>query len=136
MNNLRNLRKAKGLSLADISKATGIPVRSLEDWDSEKRTINAYHRIKRLAKLLDVSVDEFMTKEEKCIYAGNSVALSMVQEENGVEFYIVDCDTFNYLLQGTIPREEALNLLKHLKNDKDITEYIQCTILEQYLDIN
>ena len=60
MNNLRNIRKIAGLSIAELSKKTDIPIRTLEMWDSNKRIPQSYHRIKALAKVLDVSMDELM----------------------------------------------------------------------------
>ena len=83
MNNLRNIRKKRGISLKQLHEMTGIPFRTLEDWDGEKRQIQAYHRIKMLAKVLKCDMDDLMVKEEECLYDGEEAVICMIQEENG-----------------------------------------------------
>lgn len=123
MNNLRNLRKAKGLSLAELHRMTGYPLRTLEDWDSERKIISSYHRIKRLSEILGVTMDEFMTKQEKCVFGGENAYISFVQEEGGVNITILN-EHIEVVFYETVPREKALDLLKFLKTNKDITGYV------------
>ena len=123
MNNLRNLRKAKGISLAELHRMTGYPLRTLEDWDSERKIISSYHRIKRLSEIFGVSMDEFMTKEEKCVFGGENVSISFVQGEDGVNITIMN-DDIEVVFYETVPREKAIDLLKFLKTNKDVTQYI------------
>lgn len=125
MNNLRNLRKKKGLSLKELHRITGYPLRSLEDWDMEKRQITAYHRIKRLSEVLECSVDELMVKEEKCLYKGNICVVALFQEEDGVHIEIFDDDNFYAVASAIIPREKALELLKKIKKKEDIAQYFE-----------
>lgn len=126
MNNLRNLRKKKGLSIPDLHRLTGYPVRTLEDWDSERRIIQSYHRIKKLSEILECTIDEFMTKEEIGIFKGEEVIVSMVQEEDGVHIQLVDSECEEISNGFTIiPREEALSMLKDIKNNKDISDYFK-----------
>lgn len=125
MNNLRNLRKKKGLSLAQLHKITGYPLRTLEDWDAEKKLITSYHRIKRLSEILECSMDEFMIKEEKCVCDGYEAVIYMVQVEDGVNITVVDAENFKSILSAIVPREKALELLKSLKTNKDITRFVE-----------
>ena len=123
MNNLRNIRKKKGYSLSQLHEMTGIPLRSLEDWDAEKRQIQAYHRIKLLAKVLECDMDDLMTKEEDCIHDGKEAHVIMIQEETGVHVLVTD-DDFEIFHDTIISREEALELLKHIKDGKDIKPFL------------
>ena len=115
MNKLRNLRKARGLSIAKLHELTGIPVRSLEDWDAEKRLLQSYHRIKALAEVLECDMDELMTKEECCVFEGIQAVIFLSQEEAGVKIAICDDEEFNLIFKTIIPREKALELLKYMK---------------------
>lgn len=130
MNNLRNLRKRKGISIPKLHEMTGIPLRTLEDWDAEKRQIQAYHRVKLLANALNCSMDEVMEKEEPCIYDGKKAFCFLIQWEDGVHITILDDDgefteLFEELLKDIcIPREDALELLKQIRDNKDIKPFL------------
>ena len=124
MNNLRNLRKKKGYSIRQLHEMTGIPQRSLEEWDGEKRQIQAYHRIKRLAAVLGCTTDNLMTKEEKCLYGDARAVICLVQEEDGVCVDVYTNDDMVLLVHyATIPREKALALLDHIKANKDVKQF-------------
>lgn len=125
MNNLRNLRKAAGYTIKQLHELTGIPVRSLEDWDAEKRQIQSYHRIKALSAVLRCDMDNLMTKEEKCLYGDARAVICLIQEEDGVYIEILDAEEEGFLacptlFKDTIPREEALELLNLIKDGKDL----------------
>ena len=129
MNNLRNLRKKAGYTIKQLHELTGIPVRSLEDWDAEKRQIQSYHRIKALAAVLRCGMDELMTKEEKCLYGAVRAVICLIQEEDGVYIEILDAEEEGFLacptlFKDTITREKALELLGHIKDGKDIKQYL------------
>lgn len=129
MNNLRNIRKIAGLSIAELSKKTDIPIRTLEMWDSNKRIPQSYHRIKALAKVLDVSMDELMEYwEEGCVYEGKKVVVSMqtVEKDTLLQLFEVDNEDIelNPLVSEYITRDSALDLFEQLKKDKDVTDYI------------
>ena len=118
MNNLRNLRKKRGLSIKKLHELTGFPVRTLEDWDANKKPIQAYHRIKNLSEVLECSMDEFMTWKEECLWQNNKVYVTMFQEEAGVRFKITLIEDSKYDLAAVISRETALEFLKYLKETK------------------
>lgn len=127
MNNLRNLRKAKGLSIKKLHELTGIPVRTLEDWDCEKRQLQSYHRIKALSSILDCDMDTLMTKAENCLYGANRAVISLYQNEAGVDIDLyrdIEEDVYKPFYQSTIPRETALELLKAIKVGQDIKDFL------------
>ncbi len=57
MENLRDIRKRKGMTVGQLSGRTGIPVRVLQDYEDGKATISPGH-LARLAKALFVGIDE------------------------------------------------------------------------------
>lgn len=127
MNNLRNIRRQKNISLAEISKQTEIPIRTLEMWDSNKRIPQSYHRIKALAGFLEVGMDELMEYwESECIYDGKTVEVSMrtVEKDTLLQlFEVTEMDDELYLSEY-ITRESAMDLFEQLKTDKDITDFM------------
>ena len=127
MNNLRNLRKKKGISIPKLHEMTGIPLRTLEDWDAEKRQIQAYHRVKLLAKALECDMDDLMTKEERCIYDGEDAFCILIQWEDGVHITLLDNEAYEFeeiLIDFCIPREDALELLKQIRDGKDVKPFL------------
>lgn len=127
MNNLRNIRRQKNISLAEISKQTEIPIRTLEMWDSNKRIPQSYHRIKALAGFLEVGMDELMEYwESECIYDGKTVEVSMrtVEKDTLLQlFEVTEMDDELYLSEY-ITRESAMDLFEQLKTDKNITDFM------------
>ena len=124
MNNLRNLRRKQGLSLAQIAEKTEIPIRTLEMWDSNKRIPQSYHRIKALSRLLDCDMDEFMTYEEKCVYEGRDAVVRLKTVEKDTLLSIIDYGLMGTIISEYITRESALELVEYLKTNKDITDFM------------
>lgn len=124
MNNLRNLRRKKGLSLGQIAKETDIPIRTLEMWDSNKRIPQSYHRIKALSELLGCDMDEFMTYEEKCVYEGKDVSVNLSTVEKDTHLSVCLYDDFTTVISENITRDSAMDLLEYLKTNKDITDFL------------
>lgn len=124
MNNLRNLRRKAGLSLAQIAEKTEIPIRTLEMWDSNKRIPQAYHRIKVLSELLDCDMDDFMTYEENCVYEGKKVAICLTTVEKDTLLRVFDEDIMENVISENITRDSALELVECLKTNKDITDFM------------
>lgn len=124
MNNLRNLRKKRGLTIKKLHELTGYPVRSLEDWDANRKPIQVYHRIKKLSEVLGCTMDEFMTYEDNCIYHGESAVFALFQEEEGVRISVLYDDDIKIAFTAIITRESALQLLKYKKDNEDIWPYL------------
>lgn len=136
MNNLKNLRKEKGYSLADLHRITGIPLRTLEDWEAERSQIASYHRMKRIAGVLRCSVEDLMIRFERCLYGDSGASVSLFQDEDGVHITVYPDDEdgdmgIDPAAFAVMPRKEALQLLKNLKKDLQIK-----TIIEPYLRQN
>lgn len=121
--------------MSELHRITGIPLRTLEDWEAERSQIASYHRMKRLAGILNCDVDELMTKEENCLYGQNRGSVFFFQEENGVHVKVYpeeDGDIgFEPAAFAVMPRKEAIKLLKHMKKNLQIKD-----IIEPYLRQN
>ena len=124
MNNLRNLRRKAGLSLAQIAEKTEIPIRTLEMWDSNKRIPQAYHRIKALSELFGCDMDDFMTYAENCFYEGKKVAICLTTVEKDTLLRVFDEDIMENVISENITRDSALELVEYLKANKDITDFM------------
>lgn len=118
MNNLRNLRKEKGLSIPELHRHTGIPIRTLEMWDTEKRMPTSYHRIKAISKILGCSPDDFMTKVEKCLYDGKNMDVVLVDVEKGV--YVRIFEENDEIASITVSQDKAMELLNFVKMGWDV----------------
>ena len=126
MNNLKNIRKNRGFSIKKLHELTGIPTRTIESWENETNQIKHYHRLKLLSDVLECSLDELMTKKEKCLYGGYCAILALIQEEKGVciTVYLYETD-YDTLFHGVISRETALELLRYLEDHEDIQPFIE-----------
>ena len=125
MNNLKNLRKRKGLSISKLHELTGIPIRTLEDWENERHQTLPYHRIKLLAEVLECGIEELMTKEIDCLYNEKSVSIYFTQEEQGVLVNMFEQEYSDPCLTTILPRETVLELLKEVKHGVDTMKYFQ-----------
>lgn len=128
MNNLRNLRRKKGVSLSQLAQETDIPIRTLEMWDSNKRIPQAYHRIKALSEILGCDMDEFMTYEGQCIYEGKDAFVNLSTVEKDTHLNIFYEEDLTPIISENITRECALELVEYLKKNKDITEFMNSRI--------
>lgn len=129
MNNIRNIRKKAGLSLAELHRQMGIPKRTLEDWDSQKATPTVYHRIKKLSEILNCSMDDIMEFQTNVIYHGKNASLIMHDVEEGVFVIILDENNFEEQYRCTISQEIAFDLYQRNK-DKDVWDLSCDTIFE------
>ena len=55
---LKLVRKIKGLSQQDVSDILGIPVKTIQSWESESRKTPAYTKKLINEKILNMSIDE------------------------------------------------------------------------------
>ena len=93
MNNIQNLRKKAGISRTQLHKVTNIPLRTLEDWESQKNTPNHYHRIKALADVFGCTEYEVMQFCTPARYDTIDGILTMVDiEGNSVCMHLIDED--------------------------------------------
>lgn len=121
MNNLRNLRKEKGLTLPEIHRMTGIPLRSLEEYDANRIIISHYHRIKELSKVIGCTMDELMLFEDKCIYDRNEAYVCMYDVEGGVAVIVLGVERW------TVTRKESMEILQRIKKKSDLIDVLDET---------
>jgi len=60
--NLRNIRLNRGLSVPALSRESGVPIRTIEDL--EKRNDGRISTVLKLAKALNVTMDELCKEPE------------------------------------------------------------------------
>ena len=60
--NLRNIRLNRGLSVPELSRESGVPIRTIEDL--EKRNDGRISTALKLAKALNVTMDELCKEPE------------------------------------------------------------------------
>lgn len=123
MNNIRNLRKKSGLSIAKLHRITSIPVRTLEDWDHQKNTPQQYHRIKALADIFKCSEYEVMQFCTPARYDTIDGILTMVDiEGNSVCIQFIDED--GTCFESKVESGAAFDLYQRHKDEDiwDITD--------------
>ena len=81
MNNIKNMREKAEISRLELHRMTGIPLRTLEDWEFDKVQPKHYHRLKSIAKILDCSIDELMIRKEAAIWNEDDVELELESVE-------------------------------------------------------
>ena len=59
-NYIRVIRESKGISRAELAKMTGVSIRTLEDWESGKRHPSNMENLKKVAKALDVKIEDLI----------------------------------------------------------------------------
>lgn len=68
-NNVRELRNEKGLSRAELSRLSQIPIRTLECWEADEasashRVPRDVYQIKKVADALGVRIEEVINFDE------------------------------------------------------------------------
>lgn len=131
MNNIKNIRLSKGISCTELHRLTKIPLRTLEDWESDKRTPKDYHRLKTLASILDCSIDDLMIRREDATWNYNDVTIELELIENGTSFkiYYNDLPYDNLMIDKVITNACGTALVNHLKKNRDITEFMEDQIV-------
>lgn len=121
MNNIKNMREKANISRLELHRITGIPLRTLEDWEADKAQPKHYHRLKSVAKVLGCSIDELMIRKESAIWNDNPVELELESVEKGTMLNIFDSDGV-LAYDDIITIDCGIELVNHLKKDKDITD--------------
>ena len=60
---LKELRKAKGFSQEELSKSSGIPVKTIQSWEQGVRMPRDIYVIERLCNALEISIDDLLHDE-------------------------------------------------------------------------
>nr|DAR80154.1 MAG TPA: helix-turn-helix domain protein [Caudoviricetes sp.] len=125
MNNIQNLRKKAGISRTQLHKVTNIPLRTLEDWESQKNTPNQYHRIKAIADVFGCTEYEVMQFCTKARYGKIEYGiLTMIDiEGNAVYIQFIDEDG-TCRIESEVESGAAFDLYQRHKKEEiwDITD--------------
>lgn len=63
-NNLKRLRQAAGLTQKALAEATGIPLRTIQDWEDFRRRLTDIYILRQLADTLNCSIDDIVPGED------------------------------------------------------------------------
>lgn len=80
-----NLLEAHGMTVAEVSRATGIPPSTFANWKRRNNRLSAKNA-QKLADFFDVSVDYLMTGREQSYYTNPDTATSAQElfEQSGM----------------------------------------------------
>ncbi|WP_321387340.1 helix-turn-helix transcriptional regulator [uncultured Enterococcus sp.] len=85
MNRIKELRKQKNLTIADLSKSLGIPKTTLNNYENEKRLPRSQDVWKKFADYFEVSVSYVMGLDEDYLDIGTKAYNELIhQYKNGV----------------------------------------------------
>lgn len=59
-NNLRAYRHAAGLTVAKLAELSGVPYRSIQDYEAEKMQLVNVHVLRRLVAVLGCTIDDLV----------------------------------------------------------------------------
>ncbi|RGU89606.1 XRE family transcriptional regulator [Clostridium sp. AF15-17LB] len=122
------IRKEKGLSRAALARETGIPLRTLENWESGAAQATGTDRINKLCDALECNIAELY--DDEVLRAGRlheeaAISSMLRQDCEESEIEILECIQRIYDIQGItgilkvidrmiyrIGQEEALEIIK------------------------
>ncbi len=117
--NLDDYMRDRGVSRADVCKATGIPYTTLANWLQAKRYPRPEH-VTKLAKYLGVSVADLV--DEK--YEGRALRETQDSAQTLPDNIIPMPKTYKVPLLGTIACGEPILAAENIEDDVDIPEHI------------
>lgn len=82
---IKKIRIEKGLSRADLSRASGISIRTLEDWEAGKRNPRNFDLIDTVANTLECSPSDFYDDRYLSVLNHQALENSIRYEEDDVE---------------------------------------------------
>ncbi len=60
MSKIKEIRLTRGMSRAKLSRLSGIPIRTLEDWETDVSKPSDLARMKEIAQILDCSIEDLI----------------------------------------------------------------------------
>ena len=63
MNKIKKAREGVGFSRAELSKLSGVPVRTIDDWENNRRKPRDVYQIKKVADALNVRIEDIIEFE-------------------------------------------------------------------------
>nr|WP_315022025.1 helix-turn-helix transcriptional regulator [uncultured Aminipila sp.] len=65
MNKIRNIRKKNNLTIKQLSEQSGVPYRTIQGWERGERLPRDVYQIHKVAKTLNVLIEELIDFEEE-----------------------------------------------------------------------
>lgn len=65
MNNIKKLREEKNYSRAELSRKSGVPARTIDDWENSRRKPRDIYQLKKVADALGVKIDDLIDWEKE-----------------------------------------------------------------------
>ena len=60
MNNIKALRQSKNMTRKAVSDKSGVPARTIDDWENGRRIPRDVYQIKKIADALGVKIEELI----------------------------------------------------------------------------
>ena len=65
MNRIKRAREVAGISRIQLAKLSGVPVRTIDDWENERRKPRDIYQIKKVADALNVEIEDIINFNEE-----------------------------------------------------------------------
>lgn len=60
MNNIKTLRQSRNMTRKALSDKSGVPARTIDDWENGRRIPRDVYQIKKIADALEVKIEELI----------------------------------------------------------------------------
>ena len=60
MNFIKAIRESKQISRAELSRMSRVPVRTIDDWENNRRVPRDVYQLKRISDALDVTIEQLI----------------------------------------------------------------------------
>lgn len=60
MNNIKALRQIKNMTRKALSDKSGVPVRTIDDWENGRRIPRDVYQLKKIADVLEVKIEDLI----------------------------------------------------------------------------
>lgn len=64
MNHIKQIRQAKNLNRKQLSELSGVPSRTIDDWENNRRMPHDVYQLKKVADALEVKIEDLIKWEE------------------------------------------------------------------------
>lgn len=64
MNHIKQIRQAKNLNRKQLSELSGVPSRTIDDWENNRRMPRDVYQLKKVADALGVNIEELIKWDE------------------------------------------------------------------------
>lgn len=65
MNNIKALRKAREMTQKELSLKSGVPLRTIEDWEGNRRPPTNVYQLHKIAIVLECTIEDLLIFEEE-----------------------------------------------------------------------